>query len=180
MERTAAKRETAKRRNKIRNQVVKLLGQVDRLSYNEIAELVGISRRTVCTIAKEAGISRYKKHVPDPEVVDSSEETVEAPQKREQIKSANFCIESVCVDSVRTALCGFSGTGLIFLQLLRVYDECIKVPSLQESLFQRMSSSLDLYATLSEAALMTAQLEDLRMLSLWLIDVQVGCSVNTG
>lgn len=178
--RTAAKRETAKRRNKIRNQVVKLLGQVDRLSYNEIAELVGISRRTVCTIAKEAGISRYKKHVPDPEVVDSSEETVEAPQKREQIKSANFCIESVCVDSVRTALCGFSGTGLIFLQLLRVYDECIKVPSLQESLFQRMSSSLDLYATLSEAALMTAQLEDLRMLSLWLIDVQVGCSVNTG
>lgn len=178
--RTAAKRETAKKRNEIRNQVVRLLGQADRLTYDEIAELVGISRRTVCTIAKEAGISRYKKNVPDPEVSNSAEETAELSKKMEQTENANFCIESVCVDSVRVGLCAFSGTGLIFSQLLRVYDDCRKVPSLQESLFQRMSNSLNFYATLSEAALMAAQLEDLRMLSLWLVDVQVECSENTG
>lgn len=178
--RTAAKRETAKRRNEIRNQVVRLLGQADRLTYDEIAELVGISRRTVCTIAKEAGISRYKKNVPDPEVSNSAEETAELSKKMEQTENANFCIESVCVDSVRVGLCAFSGTGLIFSQLFRVYDDCRKVPSLQEFLFQRMSHSLNLYATLSEAALMAAQLEDLRMLSLWLVDVQVECSENTG
>lgn len=178
--RTAAKRETAKRRNEIRNQVVRLLGQADRLTYDEIAEQVGVSRRTVCTIAKEAGISRYKKNVPDPEVSNSAEETAELSKKMEQTENANFCIESVCGDSVRVGLCAFSDTGLIFSQLLRVYDDCRKVPSLQESLFQRMSHSLNLYATLSEAALMAAQLEDLSMLSLWLVDVQVECSENTG
>lgn len=174
--RKAKQRENAIKKNELRQKVIRLLKQADQLTYNEIAEQVGISRRSVCNIAKEAGISRYNKK--------TSTEVVAVPEKGAEIrpvtKSAKKCIVSVCVDSVRTALCGFSGTGLIFLQLLRVYDECIKVPSLQESLFQRMSSSLDLYATLSEVALMTAQLEDLRMLSLWLIDVQVGCSVNTG
>lgn len=168
--RTAAKRATAKKRNEIRNQVVKLLGQVDRLSYNEIAELVGISRRTVCTIAKEAGISRYKKHVPDPEVVDSSEETVEAPQKREQTKSANFCIESVCVDSVRGVLTAFSGTGVIYEQLLRAYDDCICIPSLQSFLLKRMAHSVSLYSGMNLTELMTAQLEDLCVLAKWLIE----------
>lgn len=168
--RTAAKRATAKKRNEIRNQVVKLLGQADRLSYNEIAELVGISRRTVCTIAKEAGISRYKKNVSDPEVVDSSEETVEAPQKREQTKSANFCIESVCVDSVRGVLAAFSGTGVIYEQLLRAYDECACIEGLQLLLLKRMSHSVSLYSGLSLTALMTAQLDDLCVLAKWLIE----------
>ena len=144
------------------------------MTYNEIAEQVGISRRSVCNIAKEAGVSRYNKK--------TSTEVVAVPEEEAEIeaitKSAKKCTVSVCADSVRTALCGFSGSGIVFQQLLRVYDECRKVPSLQESLFQRMSHSLDLYVTLSEAMLMTAQLEDLRMLSLWLVDVQVECSVN--
>ena len=168
--RTAAKRKTAKKRSEIRNQVVELLEQADRLSYNKIAEQVGISRRTVCTIAKEAGISRYKKNVPDPEVVDSSEETVEAPQKREQTKSANFCIESVCVDSVRGVLTAFSETGVIYEQLLRVYDACTCIPSLQSFLLKRMSHSVSLYSGMHLTELMKAQLEDLCVMAKWLIE----------
>ena len=168
--RTAEKRETAKKRSEIRNQVVELLEQADRLTYNEIAEQVGISRRTVCTIAKEAGISRYKKNLPDPEIGNSSEETVEPSQKMEQTESANFCIESVCVDSVRVVLTAFSGTGVIYEQLLRAYDDCTCIPSLRSLLLKRMSQSVSLYTDLCLTELMKAQLEDLCVMANWLIE----------
>ena len=82
-----------------RKKVVELLA--DSLTYDEIAEAAGVSRRTVCTIAKAEGLMRYSK----------AAERQNSPKKRTEIiaiesvrkgagqaaKSANFATGSVCV-----------------------------------------------------------------------------------
>ena len=51
--RRAADRKAARDKKKeTRKKIVELLTQADNLTYEEIAEVAGVSRRTVCTIAK--------------------------------------------------------------------------------------------------------------------------------
>lgn len=44
-----------------RKRVIELLMQADSLTYDQIAEATGVSRRTICTIAKSEGLMRYAK-----------------------------------------------------------------------------------------------------------------------
>ena len=105
-ERHAARQEKQKKREK----VIELLKQADHFSYDQIAEAAGVSRRKVCSIAKEEGLMRYKKAANRHE---SQEIQSEKPEKKAEIvnietirkadtqtdKSAKIAIRSVCVSS---------------------------------------------------------------------------------
>lgn len=188
--RTAAKRETAKKRKEIRNKVIGLLGQVDRLTYTDIAEQIGISRRTVCTIAKEVGISRYKKNVQVYDVGKRPKNEVETSHDMEQDKSAKTYIESVCVVSsdapqelLSTSLALYSLSdiiarlhvmppSLISQQLLRVAEECFSIAELRDTAQYQLSLSLPQYEHLTYTELLKLQLKDLQMLAMLRVTVQ--------
>lgn len=61
LKRTAERELARQKKKEKREKVIELLGQVDRLTYDNIAAEVGVSRRTVCSIAKETGLTRYVK-----------------------------------------------------------------------------------------------------------------------
>lgn len=103
-ERHAARQEKQKKREK----VIELLKQADHFSYDQIAEAAGVSRRKVCSIAKEEGLMRYKKAANRHE---SQEIQSEKPEKKAEIvnietirgtdkqtdESAKNAVRSVCV-----------------------------------------------------------------------------------
>lgn len=60
-QRTAARQSARQRKKEKREKVIELLKQVERLTYDEIAKMVGVSKRKVCTIAKEENLMRYHK-----------------------------------------------------------------------------------------------------------------------
>ena len=82
LKRTAERQLARQKKEEKKKKVIELLKQVDRLTYEEIAEATGVSRRTVCNIAKMEGVSRHKRNT------DS-----------ENIKSAKNAVKSVCVGS---------------------------------------------------------------------------------
>ena len=103
VERSAARKEKQKKREK----VIDLLQQEDSLSYEQIAEATGVSRRKVCTIAREEGLMRYKKAA---KRYENEDQETEQEKKAEIInietirnvdsqvdKSAKNAIRSVCV-----------------------------------------------------------------------------------
>lgn len=61
LKRAADRRAARDKKMKTRNKVVELLSQADSLTYDQIAEETGVSRRTICTIAKNVGLMRYAK-----------------------------------------------------------------------------------------------------------------------
>lgn len=100
--RTAERQAARDKRKELREKVIGLLKQDDYLTYEEISAIAGVSRRKICTIAREEGLMRYKK------VADRIGE-----QKKDEAKiisftdvrehgdshdrSAHFAIKSVCV-----------------------------------------------------------------------------------
>lgn len=60
-QRTAARQSARQGKLEKREKVIELLRQVELLTYDEIAKLVGVSKRKVCTIAKEENLMRYRK-----------------------------------------------------------------------------------------------------------------------
>ena len=100
--RTAERQAARDKRKELREKVIGLLKQDDYLTYEEISAIAGVSRRKICTIAREEGLMRYKK------VADRIGE-----QKKDEAKiisftdarehgdshdrSAHFAIRSVCV-----------------------------------------------------------------------------------
>lgn len=60
-QRTAERQSARQGKMEKREKVIELLKQVDLLTYDEIAKLVGVSKRKVCTIAKEENLMRYRK-----------------------------------------------------------------------------------------------------------------------
>lgn len=88
--RTAARQAARQEKQDKRDKVIGLLQQADGLTYQQIADAVGVSRRTVCTIAKDEGLTRYDKVA-----------KTHADDRVEQAdKSANCAIKSVCVEAV--------------------------------------------------------------------------------
>ena len=61
LKRAADRKAARDRKNEVRKKVIELLSQADRLTYSEIAITAGVSRGTVCTIAKAEGLMRYAK-----------------------------------------------------------------------------------------------------------------------
>ena len=185
--RAAAKKETAKKRNEIRNKVIGLLGQADRLTYTEIAELVGISRRTVCTIAQKAGISRNSKR----EILAEQDEKHKLKMSAmESKKDAKNCIESVCVEESASSDLVLSTSlpavlpipeiisflskdtsSIISIQLVHLVEECFSISELREPVQRQISDSIFHYAGLNSVELLQAQLNDLRSLALILVNV---------
>lgn len=60
-QRTAERQAARDKKKEVREKIIELLKQVDPLTYQEIAEAVGVSRGKVCAIAKEKGLMRYAK-----------------------------------------------------------------------------------------------------------------------
>lgn len=79
--RSLQKEENQRKKKRKKDEIVELLLQEETITYEEIANKAGVSRRTVCNVAKEFGISRYQKKA----------------TTNEKEKSAKKCTESVCV-----------------------------------------------------------------------------------
>lgn len=99
--RRAADRKAARDKKKeTRKKVVELLMQADTLTYEEVAEAAGVSRRTVCTIAKAEGLMRYAKASQRQNHQNQMAEIIAIDAVREGIcqaaESANFATGSVC------------------------------------------------------------------------------------
>lgn len=60
-QRTAARQSARQGKLEKREKVIELLKQVELLTYDEIAKMMGVSKRKVCTIAKEENLMRYRK-----------------------------------------------------------------------------------------------------------------------
>lgn len=113
----AADRKAARNRKKEkREKIVELLTQADTLTYEEIAEAAGVSRRTVCTVAKNEGLMRYAKAAQRQDYPEKKAEIIAIDSVREgerqAAESANFATGSVCVPLAST-----SGTVLSTLSV---------------------------------------------------------------
>ena len=114
----AADRKAARNRKKEkREKIVELLAQVDSLTYEQIAEATGVSRRTICTIAKAEGLMRYTKAAKN---VETTAEIISIDSVRERAgqvtKSAKSATGSVCVGLP------VSGSSASFTSLLRFFE----------------------------------------------------------
>lgn len=100
--RRAADRKAARDKKKeTRKKVVELLMQADSLTYAQIAEATGQSRRTICTIAKAEGLMRYAKAAERKNNVETTPKVIVIDSVREgenqAAESANSATGSVCV-----------------------------------------------------------------------------------
>lgn len=154
-----------------RNMIIGLLTQADQLPYNKIAELAGVSRRTVCNIAKAEGISRYNC-TKDPEtVVEDQDMSSASIMEGERIESAKIATKSVCAvegDPVAVSLVGWSG-DLIGASLGRVYQHCLAVPGLADRARRHLQGRIFGYDLTDCTRRYAAQLADLELLSHWLV-----------
>lgn len=102
-----AERQTA-RQGKLekREKVIELLKQVDLLTYDEIAKLVGVSKRKVCTIAKEENLMRYRKAAGRYNEVseDKADDRLKQEDTAQVTESAKNAAKSVCVPLVSTSV----------------------------------------------------------------------------
>lgn len=88
--RTAERQAARDKRKELREKVIGLLKQDDYLTYEEISAIAGVSRRKVCTIAREEGLMRYKKTAKIISFTDAGE------CAGGRAKSANSAVKSVC------------------------------------------------------------------------------------
>lgn len=88
------------KKKETRKKIVELLMQADTLTYEEIAEVAGVSRRTVCTVAKNEGLMRYAKAAQHQDYPEKKAEIIAIDSVREgerpAAESANFATGSVC------------------------------------------------------------------------------------
>lgn len=100
--RTAERQAARDKKKEVREKIIELLKQVDPLTYQEIAEVVGVSRGKVCAIAKAEGLMRYakaasRKKEQQEEKIISIDTVREAHNQGGE--STKIAIRSVCVGS---------------------------------------------------------------------------------
>lgn len=104
LKRAADRKAARDKKKETRKKVVELLMQADSLTYEKIAEAAGVSRRTVCTIAKAEGLMRYAKAAERKNNAETTSKVIVIDSVREgenQVaESANFATGSVCVPSI--------------------------------------------------------------------------------
>lgn len=172
--RRAERAEARKQKIEKHNRVIELLTQADRLTYDQIAAEAGVSRRTVCNIAAEAGIKRYKCVKELEAVAEDQDMSSASSTEEEKIKSAKIATKSVCVamgvsgDPVSACLAVWSG-DLIGQCLWRVYRQCLAVPVLADRARRRLQGRIAGYDPGDCVCRYDAQLEDLVLLSQWLV-----------
>ena len=173
--RRAERAEARKQKIAKRNRVIELLTQADRLPYDQIAVEAGVSRRTVCNIAKEAGITRYNCTKDSETVVEDQDMSASSVAGGTPAESAKIATKSVCAvggDPVAVSLAGWSG-DLIGASLGRVYHCCLAVPALADRARRHLQGRIVDYDPTDCTRLYAAQLEDLQLLSQWLVSVDV-------
>lgn len=101
LKRTAERQAARDRKRETREQIIGLLKQADRLTYNEIAITAGVSRGTVCTIAKAEGLMRYSKAAQRQNHQKQTSDIIAIDSAREEVgqiaESTKFATGSVCV-----------------------------------------------------------------------------------
>lgn len=104
LKRAADRKAARDKKKETRKKVVELLMQADSLTYEKIAEAAGVSRRTVCTIAKAEGLMRYAKAAERKNNAETTSKVIVIDSVREgenQVaESANFASGSVCAPSI--------------------------------------------------------------------------------
>lgn len=108
LRRTAERQAARDKKKEKKEKVIELLKQVDNLTYQEIAEMADVSRRTVCTIAKQEKLMRYRKAADRKCPTEQSAEIISIEDKKESLlqegESAKNAAKSVCVPSPKAAL----------------------------------------------------------------------------
>lgn len=144
---TADRQAARNRKKKKKDKVIALLKHVDHLTYEEIAEAAGVSRRTVCSIAKEEGQMRYGKAAgrdakrTEAQVIsiNSAKAGVEtiAPAKSAKIAPKYVCggeseseSESESFDWFvwLSSLCPLASIGPVATELLALFELCSFIP----------------------------------------------------
>ena len=169
--RRAERAEARRKKEEKRNQVIGLLTQADRLTYNQIAAEVGVSRRTVCNIAKEAGIARYNCVRESEAVVEDQDMSASSVAGGAPAESAKIATKSVCAmlsDPVAVSLAVWAG-DLIGQSLGRVYERCLAVPVLAYRARRHLQGRIVGYDPTDCTRRYAAQLVDLELLSHWLV-----------
>ena len=112
LKREADRKAARNRKKEKREKIVELLMQADTLTYEEIAEAAGVSRRTVCTVAKNEGLMRYATAAQRQDYPEKKAEIIAIDSVREgersAAESANFATGSVCVPFSSISCTGLS------------------------------------------------------------------------
>ncbi len=137
---TADRQAARNRKKEKKEKVISLLKQVNHLTYEEIAEAAGVSRRTVCSIAKEEGLMRYgkaagraeKKHEAEVININSAKFGVEtiAPAKSAKVAPKYVCGGSEAFDWFvwLSSLCPLASIGSVATELLTLFELCSFIP----------------------------------------------------
>ena len=100
LKRAADRKAVRDRKKETREKIVELLMQADYLTYDQIAEATGVSRRTICTISKNEGLMRYAKAASRQNSPKKRAEIITIKSVREgagqATKSAKIATGSVC------------------------------------------------------------------------------------
>ncbi len=97
-QRTAERQSARQVKMEKREKVIELLKQVDLLTYNEIAKMVGVSERKVCTIAREENLMRYRKAAGRHNKKEDKADIISIEGDTAQVtESAKNAAKSVCV-----------------------------------------------------------------------------------
>ena len=172
--RRADRASARKKKEQKRKLVIELLMQADQLTYNQIAAEAGVSRRTVCNIAKAEGLTRYNCTKESEAVVEDQDMSSADRMDSATAKSAKYATKSVCVnrvvpaDPILACLAAWSG-DLIGQSLGRVYQHCLAVPALADRARRHLQGRIAGYDPTDCTRLYAAQLEDLQLLSQWLV-----------
>ena len=194
--RNMQKLDTSKRREELQSKIISLLKQTDpQLTYIEIANLAHVSRRKVCMIAKDVGITRYKRH---------SKAATETSHNCGSGQSAKNLIESVCVDgftdfqeslishaaisinmatddvvaplssseldSVFAKYLAVDRPSVIVQSVHRMYLESFKDSTLSALVTNRLCQSMAKYPHVSEVERINLQVADMNAISFMLIN----------
>lgn len=99
--RTAERQAARNKKKEVHEKIIELLKQVDLLTYQEISETVGVSRRKVCAIAKAEGLMRYAKAASRPQKEEKTDKIISIDTVREAHgqtdESAKIATKSVYV-----------------------------------------------------------------------------------
>lgn len=131
LKRAADRKAARDRKTETREKIVELLMQADYLTYDQIAEATGVSRRTICTISKNDGLMRYAKAAQRQNSPEKTAEIIAIESVQEEVgqaaKSAKIATGSVCAHlpdpselsfSTRTER-GAGGAGLTWFDWLQ-------------------------------------------------------------
>lgn len=193
VERMAAKKEKEQKKEK----VIELLKKGT--TYEEIAMMTGVSKRSVCSIAKAEGLMRYAKAA-QRHVAEDAESAKSATKSVCVVFPQNFVqpsllstslahavpptlehtVTTICSDSavkfldpdkILSVLIGYA-SNLLGLSLLRLYNTCMMVDSLKPAVIAHLRVSLPTYNTADITAFYKALSADMDYLARLLVSVQ--------